>query len=246
MFEDEKNLYSLSSGYHAHEDIEKNLINAEVIGRKQQEQFVSDRIKTKKVSFYYPIKKNKLKTFSMNTSKISSKTGKALVERDMFNRVLVAHEFAEEDISLKELLSFFLSPVALSLYSLDGSLCKASLLHRFEESIPFYDLQSLADAVQIFDAMVIKQQISASVNTFGDISDYILNQVMKYPAPKIFFVTDQYNRQSIKSFEREKRAITGVIRVAASRRDQPRPKQLKKYLSHGTNKIELVQFLLKD
>ena len=108
MFEDEKSVYSPSSGYHAHGDIEKDLMNAEVIGRKQQE-FVNDRIKTKKVSFYCPIKKNKLKTFSMNTSKISSKTGKAIVERDMFIGVLVAREFAEEDISLKELLSFSLS-----------------------------------------------------------------------------------------------------------------------------------------
>ena len=84
----------------------------------------------------------------------------------MFNRVLVAREFAEEDIGLKE-LSFSLSPAALSLSSLDGSLykgCKASLLHRLEESIPLSDLQSLAGAVQIFDAMVIMQQILASVN----------------------------------------------------------------------------------
>ena len=79
----------------------------------------------------------------------------------MFNRVAV------EDIGLKE-LSFSLSPTALSLSSLDGSLykgCKASLLHRLEESIPLSDLQSLVGAVQIFDAMVIMQQIPASVNT---------------------------------------------------------------------------------
>ena len=167
----------------------------------------------------------------------------------MVQQVLVAREFAEEDTILKELLSFSLSPVALLLASLDGSLykgCKASLLHRLEESIPLSDLQSLAGAVQIFDAMVIMQQILASVNKFGVISDYILIQVMKYPALKIFFVTNQYNKQPIKSFEREKRAITGVIRVTPSRRDQPRPKKLKKYLSHGPNKIELVQFLLKD
>ena len=72
--------------------------------------------------------------------------------------------------------------------------------------------------------------------------------MVKYPAPKIFFVTDQNNKQSIKSVEREKkRAITGVIIiVTASPRDQPRPKQLKKYISHGPNKIDLVQFLVKD
>ena len=101
MFEDEKNLYSLSSGYHTHENIEKDLMNAEVIEQKGQEEFVSKQIKRKKVSLYYLIKKNKFKTFSINISKVSSKTGKALAQGDMFNRVLVAREFAEEDISLK-------------------------------------------------------------------------------------------------------------------------------------------------
>ena len=56
-------------------------MNAEVMKTKLQEGFVNDRIKTKKVSFYYLIKKNKLKTFSTNTSKISSKARKALAER---------------------------------------------------------------------------------------------------------------------------------------------------------------------
>ena len=80
----------------------------------------------------------------------------------MLNRVVVAHEFAKENISLKELLSFSFSPVALSLSSLDGSLYKAykaSLFQHLEESIPLSDLQCLAGAVQIFDAMVIVQEI---------------------------------------------------------------------------------------
>ena len=63
----QKNLYSLLSGYHAHKDIEKDLMNAEVIG-KPQEGFVNYQIKTKKVPFYYQIKKNKLKIFSRNIS----------------------------------------------------------------------------------------------------------------------------------------------------------------------------------
>ena len=87
MFEDQKNWYSLSSGYHTHEDIEKDLMSAEVIGRKLQEKFVNDQIKTKKVSFHYPIKKNKLKTFSANILKVSSKTRKALAKRDMLNNL---------------------------------------------------------------------------------------------------------------------------------------------------------------
>ena len=120
-------------------------MNAEVMGTKLQEKFVNDRTKTKKVSFYYLIKKYKLKTLSTNISKVSSKTGKTIADRDTFSRVLVAHEFAEKDISLKELLFLSLSPDALSLSSLDGSLytgCKASLLKRLEQSIPLSDMHA--------------------------------------------------------------------------------------------------------
>ena len=70
--------------------------------------------------------------------------------------------------------------------------------------------------------------------------------MVKYPVPKISFVTDQNKKQSIKLFERGKGAITGVLIVKASRRDEPRPKQLEKYLLHGPDKIELVQLLVKD
>ena len=76
MFEDLKNVYSLSSGYHTPEDFKKDLVTTEVTRTELQEGFVNDRIKAKKVSFCYPIKKNKLKTFSTSTSKISLKIRK--------------------------------------------------------------------------------------------------------------------------------------------------------------------------
>ena len=63
----------------------------------------------------------------------------------MFNRILVARELAEKEISLKESLSFSLSPVALSLSSLSGSLhteCKASFLQRLQENIPLSDMHA--------------------------------------------------------------------------------------------------------
>ena len=106
MFEDQRNLCSLSSGYHAPKVVEKDLLNAGIIRRKAQEEFVNDRIKTKKVSFCYLIKKYKFKTFSTNISKVPSRTGKALAVRDLFNRVLVARESAEKDISHRVVIFF--------------------------------------------------------------------------------------------------------------------------------------------
>ena len=50
------------------------------------------------------------------------------------------------------------------------------------------------------------QQISASVNRFDDIPVYILNQVVKYPAPKIF-PTNQNNKWSIKTFEKTREQL---------------------------------------
>ena len=62
----------------------------------------------------------------------------------------------------------------------------------------------------------------------------------------IFFVTDRHVPSSIKSIEREVRGNLGTIQVKVERRDQSRPKQFKKFLADGKNKISLVRLLLKD
>ena len=52
-------------------------------------------------------KEKQLKKFPTNISKVSSKTGKALAERDLFSRVIVALEFAEDDIQSQRVAIFF-------------------------------------------------------------------------------------------------------------------------------------------
>ena len=49
----------------------------------------------------------------------------------------------------------------------------------------------------------------------------------------------------IKGSEHQRRA-SSVIWIQISRREQKRPKQFKKYLGHGCNKVDLVKFLLLD
>ena len=62
----------------------------------------------------------------------------------------------------------------------------------------------------------------------------------------VYFVTDQYREGSIKSFEREKRGATGIIRMKVERRTQACPRQWKKFLGDAKNKTELIRFLLND
>ena len=62
----------------------------------------------------------------------------------------------------------------------------------------------------------------------------------------IFFITDQYWKDSIKSCERNRRANTGSIRLTAARLEQKLAKQMKKYLSIDADKEELIDFLLNN
>ena len=85
-------------------------------------------------------------------------------------------------------------------------------------------------------------------DSFGDLSDYVLKRVTSSSSAFIFFITGQYWKVSINTCERErnKRDRSESIRIKAMRPKQKRPKQQKKYLSLGSNKEELLEFLLQD
>ena len=61
---------------------------------------------------------------------------------------------------------------------------------------------------------------------------------------RVFFIKDQYWKDSIKSCERNRRANAGSICLIAARLEQKLPKQIKKYFSIDANKKELIDFLL--
>ena len=77
-------------------------------------------------------------------------------------------------------------------------------------------------------------------------SEHVLKRITSHPSKITYFVTDQYQDDSLKGYERQQRAASGSIRIQLSRRDQKRPKQFKKYLNDGVNKVDLVKFFLKD
>ena len=58
-------------------------------------------------------------------------------------------------------------------------------------------------------------------------------------------MTDRYPEVSIKNAERQHRAASGSQEIHISKPDQPIPKQWKKYLAHGYNKENLVNFFFE-
>ena len=104
-----------------------------------------------------------------------------------------------------------------------------------------------ANCIRVFDGMVLIQQlVSTKLTTFDEMSEYLLKRIASSQAKIICLVTDEYNEDSLKGIERQRRAAAGSIRMQIIRREQKRPKQFKKYLGDCVNKVDFVRFLLKD
>ena len=126
-FDYRESLINLCSGIEAPKNIENDLLNAESIGVAALNDFLDNRIKSSKVSFYDPIKKASLKSFNHLKVKkvINSKERSVTIaaERSIFGRLLVVAK-NRQGLSLKEVLSYSLSPIPWSLGLADGGLVK--------------------------------------------------------------------------------------------------------------------------
>ena len=86
-------------------------------------------------------------------------------------------------------------------------------------------------------------------HTMGQLAEKVLKQLVclacSNESTVIHFVTDRYPEVSIKNAERQHRAASGSQKIHISKPDQPIPKQWKKYLAHGYNKENLVNFFFE-
>ena len=164
----------------------------------------------------------------------------------LFARLLVIRE--KHGVSIKELLQYSLGPIAWSLATPEGNIlkvCEIKLQNALEEKMSLVNSVP-QNCARFFDGMSIVQQLPSGLKIFGCLLDFILTHITNNSSSNIYFTRDQYWDASIKSCRRNQRAISGSIRVTASRRYQKLPKQFKKYLSVGVNKQELINFLLDD
>ena len=211
--------------------------------------FIEQRLKTNEVSFFATLKQLKLKTFKLKKCNTKAKSITIAAERSMFGKLLIIGQ-QRDDISMEEVLSYSLSPVPWSLALPDGGLVKtvkSKLLQVVEQDIPTTDYLPESCAV-VNDGMVYIQQVDVTaLSTFGDLSEYLLKRILNSSDSKrVYFVTDQYTSNSIKGYERARRALAGKIRIKIERREQKLPNQFKMFLREDDNKVELVQFLFND
>ena len=252
-FKENEKLVHLSSGLECHTQVENDTVNAEARGKEAFVNFIEKRIESNDEDLYVAIPKMKLKTFgSMKAKKsysIKERNVTLKADRDVFVRLLVI--CGKREITLKEVLTYSLGPIPWSLATLDGNVSKtvkSKLLDALENAVDDPTVDALpSDCVRVFDGMVIIQQLGTlCLATFGEISEHVLKRITSYSSKVVYFVTDQYYDDSLKGCERKRRASAGSIRIQLTRRDQKPPKQFKKYLSDGSNKVDLVNFFLAD
>ena len=247
-------LLNIATGVVLPEDVAQTLVHSTEKGLQQMKAFVEQRINSNAVGFWKPIPNMKIKTFSSANKKIHVKSSDKLVtvnaDRDLFGRLLIVSNTRQ--ISLKDVLSFELSPVPYSLANTDGSLRKGTksvLCSLLEKDVNVVQqLTALPNpTVVIIDGMaIIQMSKSAGTSTFGDLSEKYYNiftaPLFSNNCVQVHVVFDQYWENSIKEGERERREASVGLEVRIGGPTTPVPRQWGKYISNPKNKVRLRLF----
>ena len=175
-------LLNIATGVVLREDVAQTLVHSTKKGQQQMKAFVEQRINSNAVGFWEPIPNMKINTFSSTNKKIHVKSSDKLVtvntDRDLFGRLLIVSNTPQ--ISLKDVLSFELSPVPYSLANADGSLRKGTksvLCSLLEKDVKVVQQLTVPNpTVVIIDSMaIIQMSKSTGTSTFVDLSEKYYN-----------------------------------------------------------------------
>lgn len=151
-------------------------------------------------------------------------------------------------MDLRELLVHELGPIPWSLTSFDGTLIKtnkAALPKLLEDGVA--NLQHLPPQTTavIIDVMAMLQTLVKIPDRFSQLAAMVFNRILGQvqQATRIDFVGDQYPSISIKNTGRDKRCANGQLIVSINSPQQFCPHQWKKFMSVGSNKVGLLEFL---
>eukprot|EP00117_Sycon_ciliatum_P025244 scpid95671/ scgid20992/ len=157
------------------------------------------------------------------------------------------------EVNARELVEYELGSVPWAIANADGtrvSTVKSKLLMELEKDTPLLETVPGQGAILV-DGMALLQSITTIPATFGELStlifDRLITTMAKFAAVRVDFVCDQYPELSIKGQERASRSTKNVpLRLQAERSEQPTPRQWKRYLSDGQNKMTLISFINRD
>ncbi|KAL7290468.1 hypothetical protein TKK_0016156 [Trichogramma kaykai] len=152
----------------------------------------------------YVIKRNKILNFSsiVKQKKVNTngKVQEVKLQRDLFERLFGISLSREENLDIKKILSFPLTPVPLSFYHLDGTINKSdksAMVKIIENCVEKHGEPSSPD-VLIIDGIFYLNQLKQLPQKFGQLSLKILQGITKTTAHKIIIIFDTHTQPSIK------------------------------------------------
>ena len=172
-------------------------------------------------------------------------------DKDLFGRLLVGAN--AQQINLREVLSYELSPVACSWAHQDRSLRKTakstlcSILEKNVTVLPRLPVLT-SDTVYIIDGMALVQRMKyGGGGTFGELSlkyyRAITQPLSQQNCNEVHVVFDHYWETSIKNNKRSRRGASTALKVKICSNATPIPKQWDKYISNCKNKTNLCNFV---
>ena len=241
-------LYSLASGAPMPEDIERDILRADRVGKALKADFISNRLGyASSACFFDPLPKQNLKNMECNNKKVTLKTseGKLIQYQEQSNlafRLLVKSQTLNEPIDLNILCGYSLVPTTTVFATPDGFFTKtnkAAMMHFLMEEESHTD-QYPKNSLLIQDGNALFHTMTDLAPTFGGIALQLLDVMV--PKRDFVFSTDSYHPGSIKTQERLRRGSGEQFLLDGS--STRKPKDFKSFLTNDENKKQFCKMLL--
>ena len=228
-------------------EIERDVTNAEQLGKVAKETFIRKRL-VEKDHFFEPIKRTRLKTMGDNkkTVKITTNKNKVIEYRQQGNIMLQLLMRCQEGgkLEIDELMKYPLTPVPYSLGTANGFLTKtdkARGFHNITKDVDNAALPSPATTLIIEDGNAVFHYMREIPGNFKQTCQKVFDVMVK--TSYVVFSTDMYHSNSVKAVERRRRGCGDRFIIQGEM--TKRPADWKVFLTDDANKIQLTRLLLR-
>ena len=203
-------LINIATGVHATPTIQQSLLSARSNGERQMNNFVKMALSTDQHgSFYSPITKSGVQTFSDMAKKSKFQSGQVKITGSLSPEVIFRRALSiarcRDDVSLESVLSHPVGPVPSAIFHEDGAMrksTKAQLGLKLEETVPKVTMlpqHPQATSVYIRDGMNVIQMLpgdnfSSFENLAKAYQEHLLTGFSK--ANTVVDVFDRYDNES--------------------------------------------------
>lgn len=239
-------LYNVSTGQSTSDEVYEFLSTVESEGENKRNLFIAESFNEPQ-RFDRAIQKNKIINFSYKQTKktkINGQVKEIKIQRDVFGRLLYA-SLQNQELDLKSLLCYPLSPISFSLCHYDGNICKTNksvITQEFLKHQPA-EVDAPAADVHIYDGFYVLHKMKTVPITYRKVAEYLF-KIVTSNKKEVHLLFDKFNKPTIKDYEhrlREEETTSYDIRA-----ENKRPAELGKLLKSSNFKQKFVEFLIDE